>query len=287
MKSLFYFLTLFLLSIHSGMAQDIIELPITKTNDVVSWDNAEKEYHSSVWDTDVITNVSKPSLLVFRPNQDVNNGTSVIICPGGGLYAHSINSEGRQVAQWLADRGVTAFVLKYRLVPTEGDGTMQINTDGAKVMENAALVLPLAVDDGLNAITYVRENAEAYGIDPQKIGIIGFSAGGAVTMGVTYNYTESNRPNFIGPIYAWMIVVPEQSMPEDAPPIFVACATDDPLRLAPASVKLYEEWALNGKSSELHMYAKGGHGFGMRVQNLPSDKWIEHFGEWLKGQGLL
>jgi len=84
-----------------------------------------------------------------------------------------------------------------------------------------------------------------------------------------------------------MDVVPETAMPADAPPIFVACASDDPLNLAPASVRLYQEWLENKKPAELHMYAKGGHGFGMRQLDLPSDKWIEHFGEWLKGQSLM
>lgn len=286
LRILFWAYILFFM-IHPSNGQEVIELPISLTNDSITWPNAEKEYFSQIWQTEVVTNVSKPTMSVYRPTEGTANGTSIIICPGGGMYALSINSEGRQVAEWLAERGVTAFVLKYRLVPTGDDGTMDLNTDGYNVLKRAGTLLPYAVDDGLNAISHVRTHAEKYGISRDKIGIMGFSAGGAVTMGVTYSYNSNNRPNFIGPIYAWMDVVPKTDMPADAPPIFVACASDDPLRLAPASVDLYQEWLSNGKQSELHMYAKGGHGFGMRVQNLPSDKWIEHFGEWLVGQGLL
>ncbi len=269
------------------MAQEIIELPINKYNEAVTWPDSEKDFFSDTWQTRVITNVSKPTMIVHRPATGIANGTSVVICPGGGLYAHSIDSEGHQVAEWLAKRGVTAFVLKYRLVPTGEDGTKDLMTDGPQVPKRVEGVLPLSIDDALNAITHVRTHASDYEIDPNKIGLMGFSAGGAVTMGATYNYDQSNRPDFIAPIYAWMIVVPKTKMPADAPPIFVACASDDPLRLAPASVKLYQEWLEGNKPAELHMYANGGHGFGMRELGLNSDKWIEHFGEWLRGQGLM
>ena len=270
-----------------GFSQEIIELPNQNFGEDIHWQHSERQYYSNTWKTEVVTNVSIPSLIVHQPDPTNINGTAVIICPGGGLYAHSINSEGHDVADWLAERGVTAFVLKYRLVPTGIDATQEINTDGPNVIKRAGQVLPLSVEDGINAIKYVRSNADKYGVIPDRIGIMGFSAGGAVTMGVTYNYDIESRPDFIAPVYAWMDVVPKTKMPSDAPPIFVACASDDPLRLAPASTALYEEWLAGGKQAELHMYAKGGHGFGMRKQGLPSDQWIEHFGEWLTGQGWM
>ncbi|MFT6810007.1 MAG: acetyl esterase/lipase [Saprospiraceae bacterium] len=268
-------------------SQTIIGLPMTVQNDEVQWQRVERQYHSTIWDNPVVTNVSIPTLTVYEPAADKRNGTSVVICPGGGLYALSIESEGTQVAEWLAERGVTAFVLKYRLVPTGEDGTLDIMNDGAQVSVKAGKVLPMATSDALHAIDYVRMNAPKYNLAPNQIGLMGFSAGGAVTMSATYNYTTNNRPDFIAPVYAWMDVVTATPMPEDAPPIFVACASDDPLMLAPASVKLFNEWLGNGKKAELHMYARGGHGFGMKKQNLPSDKWIEHFGEWLDGEGLM
>lgn len=267
------------------LSQVDISLPLAKVDDSIEWVGEERQYHSSYWNTPVVSNVSKPTLSVFQADEP--NGTGVIICPGGGLYALSIDSEGRDVAKWLNKRGITAFVLKYRLVPTNGDATAEIAQDGENVLKKAGRVLPLAVEDGLNAIRHVRENAGKYQVDPKKIGIIGFSAGGAVTMGVTYSYDQASRPDFIGPIYAWMDVVGEKEPPSDAPPLFVLCASDDPLDLAPASVKLYTDWLDKDFPAELHMYSKGGHGFGMRKQNLPSDFWINRFADWLTAQGFI
>ncbi|MEL6941631.1 MAG: alpha/beta hydrolase, partial [Bacteroidota bacterium] len=111
---------------------------------------------------------------------------------------------------------------------------------------------------------------------------------GAVTMGVTLACTDLNRPSFIVPIYAWMVIVEEYEVPADAPPMFIACASDDPIPdLALENAALYTAWRKAGKDAELHMYARGGHGFGMRVNNLPSDSWIERFGEWLDVQGWM
>lgn len=281
------FLSLFYLSMNTINGQEVITLPVVTDLPEGRWAPNELNFHSKVWDTEVVTNVSTPTLTVFRPSKENNSGTAVVICPGGGMYAHSIQSEGYQVAEWLAKKGVTAFVLKYRLVPTADDATSEFQADGAKVHGKAKEILPLAIEDGLHAIKYIRSNTAKYGIKTHQVGIMGFSAGGAVTMGVTYTADEQARPNFIAPVYPWMIVVDPTPMPKDAGPIFVACATDDPLDLAPASVVLYQEWAAAGKQAALHMYAKGGHGFGMRVKNLPSDHWIEHFGQWLKGQELI
>jgi acetyl esterase/lipase len=116
---------------------------------------------------------------------------------------------------------------------------------------------------------------------------MGFSAGGTVTASVTFQYTADTRPDFVAPIYAYMGAVKAADVPKDAPPMFIVAATDDQLGLAPDSVKLYSQWIAAKKSAEMHLYAKGGHGFGMRKQNLPTDQWIERFGEWLGVQGLL
>ena len=268
-------------------AQEIVPIPITVNDESIQWDTEERQYHSAIWDTEVVTNVAKPTMQVFRPDGPYNSGTSVVICPGGGLYAHSINSEGNDVAEWLSKRGVTAFVLKYRLVPTGADGTADLNTDGNQVLPKAKKVLPLSVADAHEAIKHIRNNSHIYNIDPQRIGIMGFSAGGAVTMQAWASGNGENAPDFIAPIYAWMDIVDNYEVKTGAVPAFIACATDDPLGLASASVRIYKEWNEAGNSAELHMYAKGGHGFGMRQQNLPSDQWIVHFGSWLVGQGLL
>lgn len=270
------------------MAQEIITLP-HKAPEGVVWKGGEKAYFSEDWNTDVICNVSLPSMQVFKPSNP--NGTSVVIAPGGGFYALSIRSEGTMVGEWLAERGVTAFVLKYRLIPTENDGVKEFTQDGQKdiklVEKKVGAVLPYAIKDALEAIHYVRENADSYNLDPQKIGLMGFSAGGAVVMGSAYNYTSKNRPNFLIPVYAWTRVFDVEKAPSDAPPICVVCSSDDPLGLAPGSIEIYSAWHSDDKSASLHMYAKGGHGFGMRTQGLPSDHWIERVHEWMQGQGIL
>jgi len=146
--------------------------------------------------------------------------------------------------------------------------------------------MPYSVKDGLNALAYVREHASEFGVDPNKIGFMGFSAGGAVTLGVAYNYEAASRPDFLVPVYPWTTAYPVGEVPEDAPPLLVICATDDPLQLAPGSVELYTSWLEAGKPAGLHMYARGGHGFGMKKQGLPSDDWIQRFYEWALAEGI-
>lgn len=285
MKSV-YFLLVLLFSL-SSLAQEIIKLPKTEDSSII-WTNPEKEFASQIWSTQVVTNVSQPSMQVFRPEDENNTGAAVIVAPGGGLYALSIVNEGTAVAEWLAKKGVTAFVLKYRLVPTGEDGTAEVmNTPPAKVLDMASMVLPIAVDDGLNAIAYVRRNANNYGINPNKIGFLGFSAGGAVTMGVGYNYSEENRPNFLVPVYPWTDVQPVWDPKPDAPPMFIVCASNDPLGLAKGSAELYSTMLAAGKNVSLMMYSKGGHGFGMHPQGLPSDTWIDRFYDWALSENLV
>lgn len=283
-------LGLFLLFSLVISAQEIVNLPEEHTGEVF-WSNPEKEYMSTIWQTEVVTNVSKPTMEVFRPSEEKNTGTAVIIAPGGGLYALSIESEGNMVAKWLTDKGITAFVLKYHLVPTGEDGVADISRlsqeNPQKIGEEVAKVIPYSIQDGLNAIKHVRQNAEKYMVNPDKIGFMGFSAGGAVTMGVGYNYTTESRPDFLVPVYFWTDAMPVQKPKDDMPPMVIICATDDPLGLAIGSVDLYTSMLQAKKPVALHMYAKGGHGFGMRKQGLPSDSWIERFYEWSVAEGIV
>ncbi|NND16158.1 MAG: alpha/beta hydrolase [Eudoraea sp.] len=276
---------LLLLCALSLSAQEIVTVPHEAPGDV-EWTGEEKAYYSAIWETQVVTNVSVPTLQIFKPAPEIANGTSVIIAPGGGLYAHSITKEGTDVAKWLSQHGITAFVLKYRLVPTGEDGVKEIMDGGSDIMPNVKRVLPYSTKDGINAIVYVRKNAATLGIDPAKVGFMGFSAGGAVTMEVVYNTDEATAPNFIVPVYAWTTVLVETEIPEEAPPMFMVCAADAPLLLAPENIKLYTDWISEGHEAELHMYAKGGHGFGMQAQGKPSDKWIDRFYEWSVSEGI-
>jgi acetyl esterase/lipase len=281
---------LFFFFIIGVSAQEIIALPY-QTPETVNWEGGEKAFFSQIWNTEVVCNVSKPTMEVFRPDKSAANGTSVVIAPGGGLYALSIESEGNMVARWLNSKGITAFVLKYRLVPTGEDGVKDLNETSSKNLEEfkkmVGAVMPYSVADGLAAVKYVREHSDELGIKQDKIGFMGFSAGGAVTMGVAYNNTQESRPDFLVPVYAWTDAMPVVKAPANAQPMLVICASDDPLGLATGSIALYNSWYEAGHKAGLHMYSKGGHGFGMKVQGLPSDSWIERFYEWGIAENLI
>lgn len=251
----------------------------------------EKQYYSKAWRTEVVTNVTRPTLTVFKPTNGANSHSAVVICPGGGYMALSILSEGNDVAQYLAGRGMTAFVLRYRLAPTATDATQLFGDlwahDRPKLDAMIDADLPLAIDDGLAAVAYVRRHAAQWGISPDRVGIMGFSAGGGVTTGVAFGYKPDSRPAFVAPIYPGGENFKDLTVPQDAPPMFIAAATDDNLGLAPVSVALYAKWLNAHKPAELHMYARGGHGFGMRKQGIPTDHWIDRFADWLQLEGFL
>ncbi|MCP5528462.1 MAG: alpha/beta hydrolase [Verrucomicrobiales bacterium] len=253
-----------------------------------SWTHAEQENTRNLWNTRIVYNVADPTLTVFKPDPAKANGAALVICPGGAFFALSIDSEGFDVARWLVDKGVTCFVLKYRLVECRTDDpTREVGTRG-NLDPIVAPIVRLALADGLAAIRHVRSHADAYGVKPDRIGIIGFSAGGTVASSVAMNYTADSRPDFAAPIYlAYSWTLKENGVPADAPPLFVLAATDDQLGLAPQSVQIYQDWVAARKPAELHLYAKGGHGFGMRRQNLPSDQWIRLFADWLDGLGMM
>ncbi|MGP8198437.1 MAG: alpha/beta hydrolase [Limisphaerales bacterium] len=253
-----------------------------------NWKQTEQENRTNLWNCRVVLNVANPTLTVFQPEAGKANGAAVVICPGGAFFALSIDNEGFDVARWLNTKGVTCFVLKYRLVECKTDDpTREVNNRGP-LAEVVAPIVKLALADGNAAIGYVRKHAAEFGVNPQRIGIIGFSAGGTLAVSVAMNYTAATRPDFVAPIYpAFEWAIKGNGVPADAPPAFILAASDDPLGLAPQSVTIYQDWIAAGKSAELHLYSKGGHGFGMRPQHLPSDHWIERFADWLAVQGLL
>ena len=270
--------------------QKVIELYNGAAPGSESWTWNEAENDNNAWQTKIVYNVSKPTLTVFEPTERSATGTAVIICPGGAFHALSINSEGYDVAKWLVNKGVTCFVLKYRLahsVTTDPVAEVMGKWGKQEFEDENKAVIPLAIADGKAAIAYVRAHAKDYNILPDKIGIMGFSAGGTVTVGSAFNYTAENKPNFVAPIYPFFTNEMIGTIPQDAPPIFIAAATDDGLQLAPHSTNLYKRWVEAKHSAEIHVYSTGNHGFGMRVQHLPSDTWIDRFGDWLKVNGYL
>jgi lysophospholipase L1-like esterase len=212
-------------------------------------------------------------------------GTAVVIAPGGAFHALSINNEGFDVARWLVKKGVTCFVLKYRLARSlTTDPIAEMTAKWGKPEFNDAIkaTIPLCVADGKNAIAYVRSHANEYDVDPGKIGIIGFSAGGTVAASAAFNYSAENRPDFVAPVYPFFPPEMVTKIATDAPPMFITAATDDGLNLAPHSANLYQQWLTAKRPAEIHMYSRGDHGFGMKVQHLPSDTWIDRFGDWLR-----
>ncbi|MFO1497442.1 MAG: alpha/beta hydrolase [Verrucomicrobiota bacterium] len=272
----------------SGDSVETVRLYDGRAPGSENWTQIEKEVPQTVWGGPVVCNVVNPSLTVVRPAAAVANGTAVVICPGGAFFLLSINSEGMDVARWLAQKGVTCFVLRYRLVETKtGDPAQEVMARG-DLDPIVKPIVPLALADAQAAISYIRKNATQYGVNPQRIGIMGFSAGGTVASSAGYNYTPETRPDFVAPIYlAYAWTLKGQGVPQDAPPMFILAATDDPLGLASHSVDLYRDWIAAKKPAELHLFARGGHGFGMNKQNLPTDRWIERFADWLEFQGLL
>ncbi len=254
-----------------------------------AWTHEERAYFSEVFETEVVTNVVVPTLTPVLP--DHGSGAAVIVAPGGGYHALSIESEGFAVARWLAERGVAAFVLKYRLVPSGDDAVAELaekmTADPDRVRREMEGVAPLATADAEAAVRLVRGRAEEFGLAVDRVGFMGFSAGGNVAVRVAYTSDERARPDFLAPIYASAHGCEPVTPPVGSGPMFVVAATDDELGLAADSVQLYERWRAAGLPVELHLYARGGHGFGMRTQGLPSDAWIERFGEWLAASGLL
>jgi acetyl esterase/lipase len=260
----------------------------------------QKEMESASPNGASIRNVVSPSLTVFLPDPAKATGTAIIICPGGGFVSLAWTSEGTQAAHWLNDHGVAALVLKYRLLDsgaTDADFRKHM-ADLVTALRNPATpttpdgvlvqmqeIRKLAVADALQALKVTRQHASEWGIAPDRIGIMGFSAGAVITTGVLTGYDAGSRPNFAASIYG--NTVDPARIPSDAPPLFILCASDDPLMPPTGSANLYTVWKNSGHLAELHIYSKGGHGFGMSQRGLPIDHWIDLFGEWLAVQGLL
>jgi len=291
MKKYSLFLSFLVITFLTANAQQkVIQLYDGPAPGSENWNWNEAENDNNSWQTKVVYNVTKPTLTVFIPEANKANGTAVIIAPGGGFHALSINSEGLDVAKWLMQKGVTCFVLKYRLIHVlSNDPTAEFAAKmGKKEFDDEVTkLMPLVIADGRNAIAYVRKHAAEYNIDINRIGIMGFSAGGTVATSTLFGYTKENRPDFAAPIYPFFPSAMIGTVANDAPPLFIATASDDGLGLAPHSIGLYNKWLSTKHDAELHMYAKGNHGFGMRKQNLPTDNWIERFYDWMGVQGLL
>jgi len=234
-------------------------------------------------------NVTTPTLTAYLPDPAKATGTAVIIASGGGFIF--LGTESHDTAKWLVERGVAAFVLKYRTAQIEGQNEAQLNQSGGArfgaQLRNYALIAEdgkYGIADGIQAIKVVRSRAAELGVSPDRIGFMGFSAGGMITEFTAVQSDASARPNFAAPIYgAPFPDVPP--IPKGLPPFFMAMAQDDNLA-GPQIVAFYEALRAAGYKPEFHIYSSGGHGWGMRKQGKTSDHWIDEFYYWLEAQGL-
>jgi acetyl esterase/lipase len=238
-------------------------------------------------------NVTVATLTPFLPDPAKATGAAVIVAPGGGFRTLSMNNEGWDVAKALADKGVAAFVLKYRLNQTPADmaaferSMAQMFSEGATAarapaQQDPAVTLAPQIADARAAFALVRARAREWHVAPERIGMAGFSAGAMLTM-ATALHGQDARPAFIANIYGPLAAV---TVPAGAPPLFVALAADDPL-FGKGGFGLIDSWRSAGRPVEFHLFEQGGHGFGMYPKTTTSTGWFDAFARWLAMHGYL
>jgi acetyl esterase/lipase len=236
-------------------------------------------------------NVTVATLTPVLPSAAKATGAAVIVAPGGGFRTLSMENEGWAVARALADKGVAAFVLKYRLNQTPADmagferSMAEMFSATAKrptpPQDPAAAYAP-QIADARAAFALVRSRAKAWRVDADRVGMLGFSAGAMLTMS-TALHGQDAKPAFIANIYGPLAAV---TVPADAPPLFIALAADDPF-FANAGFGLIDSWRAAGRPVEFHLFEQGGHGFGMYPKTTTSTGWFDSFARWLGMHGYL
>ena len=249
-----------------------------------------KPYQVAGKPTRWLTNVTKPTLTVYRPAKDKNTGTAMLICPGGGYHNLGWDVEGEEIAAWLNSLGMTGIILKYRCPRRPGD-------------EQG--VPPLGpLKDAQRAVSLVRSKAQEWDIDPNRIGMIGFSAGGHLVGATATNFEQrsydpvdaidaiSCRPDFGIPVYSGYFKVddglsPTVRTPANTPPLLFVHASDDSISDVEHSVTMYLALKRAGIHSDLRVYASGGHGFGVRPTDGTCSAWTRSCTDWLRSRGFL
>jgi acetyl esterase/lipase len=245
------------------------------------------------YDRSFARNVTVATLTPYLPEPAKSTGTAVIVAPGGGFRSLSMENEGSEVARALAARGIAAFVLKYRLLQTPADPRAFERSMAAMFASagrprksrsrfGAAAGLGPQLADSRAAFALIRRRAAQWHVDPAKIGMVGFSAGAALTLQTALHAPEA-RPAFIGIIYGPLEPV---AVPPNAPPLFVALAADDPL-FGGRGMGLVQSWIAAKRAVEFHLYEQGGHGFGMYPKTTTSTGWFDAFVSWLGMHGYL
>jgi dienelactone hydrolase len=238
----------------------------------------------------IVRNVTRPTLTAFLPDPTKATGAAVVVAPGGAFMLLAIGPEGWEVAKRLNDRGIAAFVLKYRVLPTpagEAEASAFMNTAVMKSLKNAKkppqIGYAATTDDGLAALAMVRQNATKWGVDPKRVGMIGFSAGAMTSLKTVLAARPGKGPDFFGYIYGPQHIV---RVPKDAPPMFAAIAFDDPL-FSTMGFPIVEAWHKAKRSVELHAYGRGGHGFNLGLEGTTTTLMLDQFVAWMDMQGML
>jgi acetyl esterase/lipase len=237
----------------------------------------------------VVRNVTRPTLTPFLPDPAKATGSAVVVAPGGAYMLLAIDPEGWRVASALANRGIAAFVLKYRVMPTpvgiaEAGALMDKRVrEGIRDPHRPpALQYPPSTDDGLAALALIRARSVQWGVDPKRVGMIGFSAGAMTTLNTILGAKPGEGPDFVGYIYGPQAKV---TVPVDAPPMFVAIAFDDPF-FPTMGFPIVEAWHAAKRPVELHAYGRGGHGFGLGIPGTTTPLMLDEFVAWLEMQGF-
>lgn len=256
--------------------------------------NPSDEVLLSFGDQPLLRGITYPTLTPVLPAPGKANGSAVIVAPGGGFLVLALQNEGWRVAKALADRGVTAFILKYRLRQPVGDPMLWLQSEGQKLATarsaGKSILVPSyapSTEDGLAAIKLIRARAAEWQIDPKRVGMIGFSAGAMTALQTVLQAPKGDPlagpPDFIGYIYGPMGAV---SVPDNAPPMFAAIAMDDEL-FGNGDFSIISNWQLAKKPVELHGYQNGGHGFGLGKIGTTSTGIMPDFLAWMEANGLL
>jgi acetyl esterase/lipase len=256
---------------------------------VEQWSRLTGTFAGQVVDARMIRNVTSPTMTPVLPDPAKATGAAVIVAPGGAFQSLAIDHEGYAVARALAERGIAAFVLKYRLNETPADARER-DARMAKILAGAgtgnvrpSVSEPRAAEDALQALRLVRGGAAKWRIDPARVGIIGFSAGAMTALQAVLTGTPADRPAFFGYIYGPMLPV---EPPAEAPPMFAAFALDDGL-FGRQGFGIVEAWHKAKRPVELHAYEKGDHGFGLGIPGTTSTMMLDEFTAWLDARGLL
>lgn len=274
----------------SGLSTTTVQAPAQPNTIVLP---TAEEMDREVWHLSdhgrlAVRNVTRPTLTLFRPVGAVSPA-SVIIAPGGAFLGLEMDKEGWSIARWFANHGITAFVLKYRTLPTPSDQKLFVAELDKMITGQKSVLAPPsdtpgnALADGLAALRDVRAHAADYGIDPHRVGFMGFSAGGFLTRSVVEK-GGTDRPDFAVPIYPNM---GPMQVPSDAPPMFVAIAADDFLLANQKGLPLLDSYRAAGRSIEFHLFSAGGHGFADSAAGSPEEDWLDLLYRWMRTQRFL